>query len=242
MIYVCSDIHGRYDLYRALLARLSLKSSDTLYILGDVIDRGRDGIKILQDMMERPNVVPILGNHEFTAAVCLPWLLEEVTDESIAALDETSLAALQEWLCNGGGPTLRELRALTQEQRQEVLDYLREMELYAEVEAGGREYVLVHAGLEHFDSDKPLEDYELSDFLFCRPRPEQNYYEDRYLIYGHTPTRLLRKQLGEMPSDTIFRRGNQIAMDCGCGFDGPLGCLCLDTLEEIYITGETGER
>lgn len=72
MIYVCSDIHGHYGLYLALLERLSLKPSDTLYILGDVIDRGPDGIKILQDMMKRPNVVPILGNHEFTAAVCLP--------------------------------------------------------------------------------------------------------------------------------------------------------------------------
>lgn len=241
MIYVCSDIHGRYDLYLALLAQLSLKPSDTLYTLGDVIDRGPDGIKILQDMMKRPNVVPILGNHEFTAALCLPWLLDEVTEQSLAELDVTRWAAIQEWLINGGGPTLRGLRALTQDQRREILDYIREMELYAEVEVGGKNYVLVHAGLEHFDSNKPLEDYGLSDFLFCRPRLDQNYYPNGFLVYGHTPTRLLRQQLGEVPSDGILFRGNQIAVDCGCGFGGPLGCLYLDTLAEIYITNE-GKR
>lgn len=69
MIYVCSDIHGHYDAYAALLTHIDLQSDDTLYILGDVIDRGLDGVKILQDMMARPNIVPILGNHEFTAAV-----------------------------------------------------------------------------------------------------------------------------------------------------------------------------
>lgn len=236
MIYVCSDIHGHYDLYLALLERLSLKPSDTLYILGDVIDRGPDGIKILQDMMKRPNVVPILGNHEFTAAVCLPWLLEEVTEQSLAELDGTRWAAMQEWLVNGGGPTLRGLRALTQEQRREILDYIREMELYVEVGVGGKKYVLVHAGLEHYAPDKPLGDYELWDFLFCRPSLDQDYHPNGSLIYGHTPTRLLRQQIGELPSDAILRRGNQIAMDCGCGFGGSLGCLCLDTLEEIYIT------
>lgn len=236
MIYACSDIHGRYNQYAALLAQLDLRPSDTLYILGDVIDRGPDGVTILQDMMVRPNVFPLLGNHEFTAAFCLPWLMEEITEQSLAALDDTHLAALQDWLLNGGGPTLQALRSLSTEDRQEILDYIREMDLYAQVEIGGRSFVLVHAGLDHFAPDKPLEDYELEDFLFCRPRPDQVYYPDRYLVYGHTPTRLLWKQLGEPPSDTILRRDHQIAIDCGCGYRGQLGCLCLDTLEEFYVS------
>lgn len=236
MIYVCSDIHGRYDRWTALLAEIGLRPVDTLYVLGDVIDRGADGVKILLDMMARANVVPILGNHELTAAVCLPWLLEEVTGQSLDSLDETCLAALQEWIVNGGAPTLRALKALEREERQEILDYLREeMELYAQVEAGGRTFVLVHAGLDHFAPDRPLEDYGLEDFLFCRPDLDAAFWPDRFLVYGHTPTRLLRAQLGEPPSDRILRRGRQIALDCGCGFDGRLGCLCLDTLEEFYV-------
>ena len=133
-----SDIHGCFDKYQAMLREIDFSSRDTLYVLGDVIDRGPDGIKILQDMDMRPNVFPLLGNHEFTAAICLPWLMEEITDQSLSSLDETQLAALSEWIANGGGPTLRDLRLLNWEEREDILEYLREMELYAEVEAGGR--------------------------------------------------------------------------------------------------------
>lgn len=235
MIYVCSDIHGHYDTYAALLTHIDLKSDDTLYILGDVIDRGPDGVKILQDMMTRQNIVPILGNHEFTAAICLPGLLKEITKQSLSDLNETCLEAIQEWLINGGGPTLLALNHLPKEERVDILDYLCEMDLYAEVDAGGRSFVLTHAGLDHFDPDKPLGDYELADFLFYRPTPNAQFYPDRYLIYGHTPTHLLRYQLGIAPTDGIFYQGTQIAIDCGCGYDGQLGCLCLDTLEEFYV-------
>lgn len=235
MIYVFSDPHGQYEKYRAMLEVISFRSTDTLYVLGDMIDRGVDGCKILLDMMGRPNVIPILGNHEFTAAICLPWLMEEVTDQSLESLGKVQIAALSTWIANGGGPTLRELKQLHQEEREELLDYIREMDLYAQVEAGGRSFVLVHAGLAHFSPEKPLEEYELEDFLFCRHNPDQVYYEDRYLVYGHTPTRLLWQQAGELPADSILQQGTQIAIDCGCGFGGKLGCLCLDSLEEFYV-------
>ena len=233
--YVCSDLHGHYDRWRALLAALDLHPTDTLYVLGDMIDRGPEGVKLLQDMALRPNVIPILGNHELTAAICIPKLLQEITDESLAALGESDVAALSEWLQNGGAPTLRGLRQIARDEREELLAYLRNMDLYAEVEAGGKPFVLTHAGLEHFEPDKPLEDYELPDFLLGRPDLHTKFWPDRYLVYGHTPTRLLREQLGEPASDDILRCGQQIAIDCACAFGGKLGCLCLDTLEEIYV-------
>lgn len=234
MIYCMSDLHGHYENYIAMLREISFRPEDTLYVLGDVIDRGPDGIKILRDMMARPNVVPLLGNHELTAALCLKWLLQEITAERAEDLGEVELASLGDWMANGGEPTLRALQQLSRAEQREVLDYIRDMELYAEVEAGGSSFVLVHAGLDHFDPEKPLEDYELEDFLFCRPGPDQNYYPDCYVVYGHTPTRLLCRWTGEEPRDKIVRRGMQIAIDCGCGHGGPLGCLCLDTLEEFY--------
>lgn len=230
MIYAMSDIHGRYDKYRAMLQKIEFSSRDTLYVLGDVIDRGPDGVKILRDMSGRANVIPILGNHEFTAAVCLPWLMEEVTEQSLEKLDETQIAALNEWLLGGGGPTLRSLHGLRGEDREEILEYFREMELYAEVEAGGKSFVLMHAAPGHFDAEKPLEQYALEDFLFGRPEPDTAYFPDRILVCGHTPTRLL------WDKDQIFRSGTLIDIDCGCVFPGgQLGCLCLDTLEEFYV-------
>ena len=138
MIYVLSDLHGHYDKYTAMRQKIALKPTDTLYVLGDVLDRGPDGFKILLDMMSRPNVALLLGNHELFAAVCLPWLLRKITDESLAALDNTRLTALNGWIANGGGASISELAKLSQAEREALLDYIRDMEVYAEVEAGGR--------------------------------------------------------------------------------------------------------
>ena len=38
--YVRSDVHGQYKAYTKMLKKIDLKAEDTLYILGDVIDRG----------------------------------------------------------------------------------------------------------------------------------------------------------------------------------------------------------
>ena len=61
-IYAISDIHGHYATYKKLLEKLKFSENDFLYVVGDVIDRGRDGIKIIQDTMRRPNVELMLGN------------------------------------------------------------------------------------------------------------------------------------------------------------------------------------
>ena len=37
--YVISDIHGMYNKFVELLNKIKLKDTDTLYILGDVLDR-----------------------------------------------------------------------------------------------------------------------------------------------------------------------------------------------------------
>ncbi len=230
MIYVMSDIHGCFDKYQKMLRWIDFAPEDTLYVLGDVIDRGPDGIKILQDMMGRVNVFPILGNHEFTAAVCLPWLMEEVTSLEISRLDESQIAALSEWIANGGTETLYALQRLDAEERVEILEYFQEMELYEEVEAGGQSFVLTHSGLEHFAPEKALNAYELQDFLFCRAELEKTYYADKIVVFGHTPTAVLG---GE---NQILRRETWIDIDCGCAFrGGQLGCLCLDTMEEFYV-------
>ena len=50
--YVISDIHGEYDKFITLLEKIDLKDSDTLYILGDVVDRGPNPVKTLLKLME----------------------------------------------------------------------------------------------------------------------------------------------------------------------------------------------
>ena len=72
MKYVIADVHGDYEKYTKMLELIQFSEEDELYVLGDVLDRGENGLKILQDMMLRPNVIPILGNHEYMASVALP--------------------------------------------------------------------------------------------------------------------------------------------------------------------------
>lgn len=67
MTCVMSDLHGQYDKYLQMLKKIGFGDGDTLYILGDVIGRGEGGIDILLDMMERKNVIPLIGNHESLA-------------------------------------------------------------------------------------------------------------------------------------------------------------------------------
>ena len=37
--YVISDIHGNYEAYMRLLEKIRFSESDTLYVLGDILDR-----------------------------------------------------------------------------------------------------------------------------------------------------------------------------------------------------------
>ena len=234
MQYAVSDIHGCYGKYIQLLRRLDLKDSDTLYVLGDMIDRGPDGLKILLDMSMRPNVVPFLGNHEYAALTCLPWLMEELTEENTAPdVLLWRLQSTQGWISDGGETTIAEFRRLSTEAQQDVLDILEDLTVYEEVKAGGREFVLVHAGLDGFSPDKPLDDYQLDELILSRPEPGETYFPHKYLVCGHTPTPYYT---GARPEDArIYRRDRLISIDCGCASGGPLGCICLDTLEELYV-------
>lgn len=67
--YVVSDIHGMYGSYIDIMKKMTKK--DHLIILGDVIDRGTGGIRIIQDIIKRnqnkqnnPEITFLLGNHE----------------------------------------------------------------------------------------------------------------------------------------------------------------------------------
>ena len=58
--YVMSDIHGNYRAYKAMLEKINFNREDMLYILGDILDRGPNPIRIILDLMERFNVVSYL--------------------------------------------------------------------------------------------------------------------------------------------------------------------------------------
>ena len=138
------------------------------------------------------------------------------------------------WQSDGGNATIDEFRRLSASVRQDVLDILEDLTVYEEVTAGGKDFVLVHAGLGNFSPEKALDDYGLDELILSRPDPGQEYLQDRYLVFGHTPTPFYTGA-PDCKDARVFRNGNLVAIDCGCAYGGPLGCVCLDTLEEIYV-------
>lgn len=188
MIYVTSDLHG-YPLekFKKLLEKANFSDNDHLFVLGDVIDRGEEGINLLQWIMKQPNVDVILGNHE-TFMLCCDFLLQEITEESEIELTYEQMDIYTTWMRNGGGVTVSQLARLPKEERIEIFEYLREMPLYVELRVNEKNFVLVHSGLGNFNPYKPLSEYTLTDLVWTRPGLNVNYYKDKITVFGHTPT------------------------------------------------------
>ncbi len=64
MIYVVSDIRCERKKFDVIMRKIKLKPEDRLYVIGDVIDRGKDGIKILLDLMKMNNAIVLLCDLE----------------------------------------------------------------------------------------------------------------------------------------------------------------------------------
>lgn len=74
--YCIGDLHGRYDLFEMMLDKIEFNhKTDKLYILGDVIDEGKEGIRILKYVMQHPNsCFMLMGNHEdFFLRMCTKY-------------------------------------------------------------------------------------------------------------------------------------------------------------------------
>ncbi len=232
--YVISDIHGKYDMFIELLDKIKLKDTDTLYILGDVLDRGPHPIKTLRKLMEMPNAICLVGNHELMALECLVFLMKEITDMSIEELDEEMLDNLVTWQYNGSKSTIDEFSQLDSESKREVIDFIKDFLIYEEVSVNDKDYLLVHAGLGNYLPEKDIEDYSLHELIWMRADYDVQYFADVYVITGHTPT----QTIDDNPRPGfIFRRNNHIAIDCGAHYPGGrLAAICLDTGEEFYST------
>ncbi|NLB37239.1 MAG: hypothetical protein GX824_08095 [Clostridiales bacterium] len=84
MIYVTGNLCGRLEIWKKLLGKLSFKQSDELFILGDVIDCGPEPVKLLLDLMERPNVFTVLGRNEYMFLKCFKNIPADAQANTIA--------------------------------------------------------------------------------------------------------------------------------------------------------------
>lgn len=231
MIYVIGDIHGNKAKYDEMLTKLSPADTDAVFVLGDVIDVGDDSIEILQDMMYRANIYPVLGEHEYMAKKILPLIAKAKTlDEAKTMLSGEDKADLDKWLAMKSEKTISDFLALGEEDKESIIDYLSEFQAYEEVEAGGKTFILVHAGINNFDAEKDLEDYSEEDFVFAQTDYTKAYFKNKYLITGHTPTVAInQKFIGK-----VYSKNGHIAIDCGAAYGGRLAAICLDALKLYY--------
>lgn len=223
MVYAISDLHGCYDLYIKMLEKIKFSDEDTLYILGDVTDRGEDGIKILQDMMKRKNVIPILGNHDYTALRMFKMIYKKEESDSLI-LGRTM------WKLIGGTPTNDAFMELSEAEQLEIINYISQFTVFRDISVDDNKFWLSHTIPQ---KDRMLHDgnLEREDFIAGAPEYDRTYFEDKFIVTGHTPTIFI----GAKYDGKIYIKNNHIAIDCGAVFGGILGCICLNDFKEYYV-------
>jgi len=234
MIYVTSDLHGVHpDTMHSLLRKAGFRAEDYLFVLGDVIDRGEHGIELLLWLTEMPNAQLILGNHEALMLAC-DFLFQEVTEKSLEMLTVENLTLMHAWQDNGGSPTIRAMKRLTEQApdlAEGIWDYLRDAPLYDVLQIEGKRFILTHSGLGNFSPGKALDDYCAEELLLERPALTQAYYPNATVIFGHTPTQLY----GPEYAGKALRTDTWIDIDTGAAAGGTPMLLRLDDGKEFYL-------
>lgn len=226
MVYVMSDIHGADEKFFKMLKKIKFENNDTLFILGDIVDRGYGAFKIFQFIMCKKNIKCLLGNHE---------------DMMIKGLSGDS-GYLQCWLYNGGRITYKQFLDLESKKQKAICDYIEKFKLYEEIEVSGKNFILVHSGLcvpdSESDKEKIFAMQSEEDFLWSR----EDFFKHKgidnsMIIFGHTPV----VHITETKEFKIWydrKYNDKIGIDCGAIFPeqgGKLACIRLDDMKEFYV-------
>lgn len=232
--YVIGDIHGRLDLYEALIDAIdrddgAREPADTqIVLLGDLVDRGRDSAGVLartREWQSQRRVRVLAGNHE---------------DMFLAAFERPE--ALRHFLKHGGretvmsyGVTRDQFNTLTLDDLFDLLpqivpqserDYIAGFE--ETIVAG--DYLFVHAGI---DPRRALDEQKRTDLLWIRDRFLNHQGQlDKVVVHGHTIF------------DSVVDHGNRIGIDTGAFRSGVLTALVLEGEQRQILQAEmrTGDE
>ena len=233
MTYVMSDIHGDYSSFYNMLIKINFSPSDSLYILGDIVDKGPNNLRLIELVRSTPNIYLIKGNHEY--------LFERYLQGIVSA----SL-----WDACGGVRTRKEADALTEEEKDDILEYLEGLPLYQLIVVDGRDYFLTHSGYNAdygvYRPETSLIDIKESVEQAVKANQERYLFSndihyipaslefDKRIIVGHCPT----IYIPEHWSYSIFYGTRYCDIDTGNARrdeGGRLSCLRLDDGREYYV-------
>ena len=221
MVYVMSDIHGQMEMFLGMLKQIKFSDNDTLYILGDVIDRGEKSIELLQYVIKQKNIIMLMGNHE---RMMFDYLKTNSRRDFLS------------WCNNGGDITNADFIKLSVEEQDKIKQFLERLPYYKKITVNDKKFFLCHAGFNKY-GDNLEKNIELNileqDFLWSR------HYSDSIdgycIIHGHTPTIIMCNEykVCRYNDNTVFN------IDCGCAYvpdgQGRLSCLRLDDMNIFYV-------
>lgn len=242
MIYIATDFHGNYEIWRQI--KEYLQADDKLIYLGDAIDRGGRGFEILMEMLDDSRVIFIKGNHEdlmYNAYFC---------KDSFSAREW-----LRNWHRNGGRATQRNMQELEKNEKitfEQKLDYIKRIDelptyVICPIDETDDVYYLTHAGFTPSEKlqMKPIWDQEW-DLIWDRKHIDEEWpqqYKNIYIIHGHTPVQFLNKKgykvWDEKTGLARYADGHKLCLDLGTPSTGVAALYCLNTQEVAeYFTAK----
>lgn len=232
MKYVVSDIHGRLDRLKRLIETIELSCGDTLYIIGDLVDRGDKPIETIEFVMNHPQIEVIMGNHDEMMLYALKYKDEK---------------QIERWGRNGCEPTIEGFNKRTLEEQEKILSYIENLPYFKIID---NKFLLVHAGFEPERLIESLKEKSLEEAL-VEQRDRLVWVRDDFIkaqgldnlitIFGHSPRRYIDKVFeaeSKIPYEIWFDEvhRDKIGIDtANCYDDGRMACLRLDDYKVFYI-------
>ena len=246
-LLVVSDVHGSLDRLIQLLRKVKYTGDDILVIVGDLIDKGPESLRVVQYVMELCSRYPVyvsMGNVDMGRLLVLEeeaekfsgyihWLdgawggglfIDMLADMgvSVSHLNEQNAAEYKERMCV---------------QFEKELDFLRSRPTI--LTAG--DYLFVHGGVPTDDLSL-LEGMDAAQYLKNDNFLNQGYrFEKYHVVTGHWPVCLYREDEENNSPLFDYERGI-LCIDGGCGLkragqlNGILLPDCHAKLEEIQWT------
>ncbi|MBU1720355.1 MAG: serine/threonine protein phosphatase [Bacteroidetes bacterium] len=210
--WVIPDIHGCYRSLEALLTQIDPGKDDTVYFLGDYIDRGRGSREVIDTIMLLRNsgvqVRTLRGNHEEFFLIA-----RKAGMELKKGFFRKRNRALSQWFQLGGKEMLQSFKVNSVlEVPDRYVEWMSQLEYFIELP----HYFLVHAGF-NFKADDIFADTNammtLREFEIV---PEK--VKGKKIIHGHVPVGL---DLIHQTINTNFY--GFIDLDNGCVYAGREG-------------------